>query len=369
MSYKIEKQIRGGLPLVGYPPYGQIHAHSTGNRASTAQDEADYMGHKDINGGFYTHVVGNGRVIQVGNVNRGAWDVGGGWNQWSYASVELIESHKTKEEFLRDYRIYVTLLRDLAKEAGIRQTLDTGELGIITHDYARQHQPYNQTDHVDPYPYLAKWGISKAQFKKDVEQGISGGGTVTPTPPPTSSFDINNYHTKQFKQIILVKADYAYKEKELKNKVGNINPKGSIFTVVGIEYAGKYPRFKLKSGLYITTRKDTVAEYTGGTSSNPAPAPSTGKWIAEKGRFFVGEPTAGAKNVAVSSLPLTVNATGSGAKIADIGKGQAVDYDALMNDGKYLWIRQPRGNSYGYMATGNVTNGKRSDYWGRFTGR
>lgn len=286
----------------------------------------------------------------------------------------MIESHKTKDEFLRDYRIYVELLRDLAKEAGIRTTLDTGELGIITHDYARRHQPYNQTDHVDPYPYLAKWGISREQFKKDVENGISGGGSTTPPvkpTPPTNEFNINNYHTKQFKQIILVKADYTYKEKELKTKVGNINPKGSIFTVVGIEYAGKYPRFKLKSGLYITTRKDTVSEYTGGTPSKPAPtpAPSTGKWIAKKGRFTVGVPTAGAKNVAVSTLPLTVNATGSGAKIADIPKGSAVDYDAFMNDGKYMWIRQPRSNGYGYMATGNVKNGKRDDYWGAFSSR
>lgn len=72
---KIEKQIRSGLPQVGSAPYGQVHAHSTGNYNSTAQNEADYMQTKDINSGFYTHVVGNGRIIQVGNTNRGAWDV------------------------------------------------------------------------------------------------------------------------------------------------------------------------------------------------------------------------------------------------------------------------------------------------------
>lgn len=76
MSYTVKKQIRAGLPQVGYAPYRQVHAHSTGNPNSTAQNEADYMGRKDINSGFYTHVVGNGQVIQVGNVNRGAYDVG-----------------------------------------------------------------------------------------------------------------------------------------------------------------------------------------------------------------------------------------------------------------------------------------------------
>ena len=77
----------------------------------------------------------------------------------------------------------------------------------------------------------------------------------------TSDFDINNYHTTKFDMIKLIKDDYAYKDVSLKNKVGNKVKKGTILTVTGIEYSGKYPRFKLKSGLYITTRKDTVAKY------------------------------------------------------------------------------------------------------------
>ena len=166
--------MRTDTPQVGYAPYRQVHAHSTGNRNSTAQNEADYMARKDLNSGFYTHVVGNGRIIQTAPINRGAWDVGGGWNNETYAAVELIESHKTKNEFMRDYKIYVGLLRDLAKQAGIPTTLDTGDLaGIKTHAYCTAHQPYNNSDHIDPYPYLQRWGISKEQFKKDVEKGIS----------------------------------------------------------------------------------------------------------------------------------------------------------------------------------------------------
>ncbi|MDS9150281.1 autolysin, partial [Streptococcus pneumoniae] len=71
-------------------------------------------------------VVGNGRVMQVGHVNNGSWDVGGGWNVEAYAAVELIESHSTKEEFMMDYRLYIELLRNLADEAGLPKTLDTG---------------------------------------------------------------------------------------------------------------------------------------------------------------------------------------------------------------------------------------------------
>lgn len=164
---------REGLPQIGYAPYRQIHAHSTGNRNSTAQNEADYHLRREVTSGFFSHVVGNGRVMQVGPVNQGAYDVGGGWNYETYAAVELIESHSTKEEFMEDYRLYIQLLRDLADEAGLPKTLDSGDLeGIKSHEYCTYNQPNNNSDHVDPYPYLAKWGISREQFKHDVEHGL-----------------------------------------------------------------------------------------------------------------------------------------------------------------------------------------------------
>lgn len=184
MAYKVERRIRAGLPQVGVAPYGQVHAHSTGNPRSTAQNEADYFHNKDINTGFYTHIVGNGRVIQLAEVNRGAWDVGGGWNQWGYASVELIESHANREEFMRDYRIYCELLYDLAKQAGLPTTVDQGNIGIITHNYATHNQPNNGSDHVDPIPYLAKWGINLEQFRKDIANAKGNSANVTPSPSP-----------------------------------------------------------------------------------------------------------------------------------------------------------------------------------------
>ena len=164
---------REGLPQVGYAPYRQIHAHSTGNRNSTAENEADYHMRRPVESGFFSHVVGNGRVMQVGPVNQGAYDVGGGWNCETYAAVELIESHSTKEEFMEDYRLYVQLLRDLADEAGLPKTLDSDALeGIKSHEYCTNNQPNNFSDHVDPYPYLTKWGISRDQFKRDIENDL-----------------------------------------------------------------------------------------------------------------------------------------------------------------------------------------------------
>lgn len=160
-------------PQVGVAPYRQVHAHSTGNPTSKASGEATYMANKDLNSGFYTHVVGNGKVYQTAYVGQGAWDVGGEWNNETFAAVELIESHRTYEEFRPDYELYIQVLRDRAIQGGIPTTLDSNSLeGIKTHYYCTNNQPNNYSDHVDPYPYLAKWGISKEQFKKDVETGV-----------------------------------------------------------------------------------------------------------------------------------------------------------------------------------------------------
>ena len=166
-------RLRTDLPQVGVQPYRQVHAHSTGNPNSTAQNEADYHMRRPVESGFFSHVVGNGRVMQVGPVNQGAYDVGGGWNYETYAAVELIESHETQEEFTIDYRLYIELLRNLADEAGLPKTLDSDALeGIKSHEYCTNNQPNNYSDHVDPYPYLASWGISREQFKHDIENGL-----------------------------------------------------------------------------------------------------------------------------------------------------------------------------------------------------
>lgn len=168
----IEKRLRNDTPQIGIPIYHQIHAHSTGNSNSTVQNEVDnQLNNRPV--AFATHTVGNGRIIQTAPTNRGAYDVGGGWNCETYAAVELIESHKTKAEFDSDYKLYVDLLRQLADEAKLPKTLDTSDLsGIKTHYHCTYNQPNNGSDHIDPYPYLQKWNISKAQFKEDVENGL-----------------------------------------------------------------------------------------------------------------------------------------------------------------------------------------------------
>ena len=53
--------------------------------------------------------------------------------------------------------------------------------------------------------------------------------------------------------------------------------------------------------------------------------------------------------------------------IATLNKGDSVTYDAYgYEQGGYVWIRQPRSNGYGYIATGETSNGKRVNSWGSF---
>lgn len=171
---------RTDTPTVGIAPWQQVHLHSTGNANSAASGEASYMERKDLNGGFYQFVVGNGVVYQTSAVGRGSWDVGGDWNFETYAAIELIESHKTFEEFIVDYKNYIDLARQLASDGNIQLTLDTPALnGIKTHNYASATG--HGSDHVDPLPYLAKWGISKEKLASDLANGF--GSEIIVVPP------------------------------------------------------------------------------------------------------------------------------------------------------------------------------------------
>ncbi|ARO62419.1 N-acetylmuramoyl-L-alanine amidase family protein [Bacillus cereus] len=88
----------------------------------------------------------------------------------------------------------------------------------------------------------------------------------------------------------------------------------------------------------------------------PAPKPNPSEWKSETGTFTLN-----------TTINLRTGATPSSPLIATLSKGQSVRYDAYKIDyNGYVWIRQPRANGYGYLATGESRNGKRQDYWGSF---
>lgn len=172
---------QGGLAAVRY-----IVAHETANPTSTMDNEIAYMENNWRNA-FVSHFVGDGgRVVQVHKPGRIQWGAGAKINKYAYAQVELCEDKLDSAKFKKNYVAYVNLLRSLAKEAGLPMKLDEG-YGIVTHSWVSNN--LGGTDHNDPYPFLAKMGISKAQFKHDIENGVNGESVPDtpsqPTPPST----------------------------------------------------------------------------------------------------------------------------------------------------------------------------------------
>ena len=101
-----------------------------------------------------------------------------------------------------------------------------------------------------------------------------------------------------------------------------------------------------------------VYRYKGATqqpTQQPQPQPTGIQWIKEEWRFTLSE------RIKLRTAPNT-----SATIIAELQPGDVVKYDAYCYSGGYVWIRQKRGNGYGYLATGQCVGNKRTSYWGSF---
>jgi len=184
MPYNIQRKIIPGLNQRSLIAPNFIIAHDSGNPSNAGSDslerEVSFMT-RNWKNAFVSHWVGGGgRIVQVAEQGKLQYGAGPRANPYAYAQVELARTNNI-ETFKKDYAAYVWLLRKLANDAGIPVTLDTGsrvtDKGIKTHDWIRKN--IGGTVHSDPYAYLASFGISRAQFKKDIEKGTTA---VKPTP-------------------------------------------------------------------------------------------------------------------------------------------------------------------------------------------
>ncbi|MCT1538388.1 MULTISPECIES: peptidoglycan recognition protein family protein [Lysinibacillus] len=173
MSYLIEKRLMSGLPNVRLDSAKYVIAHESGNPnncgPNALENEIAYMNRNKAKA-FTSHWVGGGgRIVQIAPVNRVQYGCGPKGNPLSYAQVELARTND-KEQFKKDYAAYIWLLRELAKEAGIPVVLDGAGNGIKSHRWINDN--LKGTTHRDPYDYLASMGISEAQFKLDILNGL-----------------------------------------------------------------------------------------------------------------------------------------------------------------------------------------------------
>lgn len=226
------------------PPYTSVHAHDTGNPNSSMQNEHDYLaGHYDD--AFYTHLVGwnpstgQAEAWQVAETNQGAWDLGTrSGNANGYASVEFVGgSISTQSQFNAAYQVYVELLRQLADEAHANKILDPQEAiatagagYIITHNFASRNG--FGSSHVDPLAFLAKWGVSYDQFKKDIASGgsVNPGQSQAPQPDAQPANDVQ--YMKQFGYVVWNGKDFRVDDR------GYIN---GMWQVISNELGGLQP--------------------------------------------------------------------------------------------------------------------------------
>lgn len=167
-AVEVDKQLIPGLPSM-YSTNEFIIAHESGNPnnvgPNSLYNEVAYM-KKNWNDAFTTHWVGSGgKVIQIAPTGQASWGAGSYANCRSYAQVELARTND-RATFEKDYKAYVELLKQLAKEANLPLTLDSSGKGIKSHEWVSNN--LGGTDHKDPFSYLASWGITREQFNKDL---------------------------------------------------------------------------------------------------------------------------------------------------------------------------------------------------------
>lgn len=133
----------------------------------------------------------------------------------------------------------------------------------------------------------------------------------------------------------------------------------SEYPVAGVEIDMSYDFSGFYTNEKVVANSPSVVESPAAT---PISIPDT--WTDELGVTWYKEDGTFTLDTAIN---LRWGATTQSSVIAQLPAGSSVNYDAFCYSGGYVWIRQPRGNGqYGYLATGNAVNGKRTDYWGKF---
>lgn len=171
-----------GSQQLAYP--NKIILHETANPRATGRNEATYMKNNWFNA-HTTAIIGDGGIVyKIAPEGNVSWGAG---NANPYAPVQIELQHTNDPElFKANYKAYIDYTRDMGKKFGIPMTLDQGgslwEKGVVSHQWVTD---FVWGDHTDPYGYLAKMGISKAQLAHDLANGV-GGNTATPTPKPNT---------------------------------------------------------------------------------------------------------------------------------------------------------------------------------------
>jgi hypothetical protein len=146
--------------------------HEVGTESGAATNARYFHDTVDTNEAYVTFVVGDGgKVYQVGRPGQVSWGAGRVANHNAPVQIELGRTYNSGQ-FWQDYVIYVRVARDMAGKYGIPLTLDAGGAGtrgIKSHYWVTKNI---WGDHVDPYGYLSRFGVTQAKLAHDLLYGV-----------------------------------------------------------------------------------------------------------------------------------------------------------------------------------------------------
>ncbi|MBZ4024666.1 N-acetylmuramoyl-L-alanine amidase [Ligilactobacillus salivarius] len=149
-----------------------IILHDVGVESGAAANARYFHDTVDTNESYVTFVVGDGgKVYQVGRPGQVSWGAGRVANHNAPVQIELGRTYNSGQ-FWQDYVTYVRVARDMAGKYGIPLALDAGGAGtrgIKSHYWVTKNI---WGDHVDPYGYLSRFGVTQAKLAHDLLYGV-----------------------------------------------------------------------------------------------------------------------------------------------------------------------------------------------------
>ena len=146
--------------------------HEVGTESGAATNARYFHDTVDTNEAYVTFVVGDGgKFYQVGRPGQVSWGAGRVANHNAPVQIELGRTYNSGQ-FWQDYVTYVRVARDMAGKYGIPLTLDAGSAGtrgIKSHYWVTKNI---WGDHVDPYGYLSRFGVTQAKLAHDLLYGV-----------------------------------------------------------------------------------------------------------------------------------------------------------------------------------------------------
>jgi len=237
-----------------------IIAHESGYDPDTKNpnmllNEVQNMNHHlNTNKAYVTHFVGfmdsanEAQIYQIGEPGYVSW---GALSANPYAPVQIEFARiyqNNRDKFKKAYHLYIDALRYYANLYGIPCKLDESGNGIKTHQWVTNN--YGGT-HVDPYGYFESMGISRNQFKHDVENGIN----ETVINKPVAKSHINNIVQVLGKKV----GGYTtYKLNGKANETTDITP-NSRWVSNAIEIINNEPMYCIGGDIYIPQSVTTLA--------------------------------------------------------------------------------------------------------------